>query len=197
MIPKGLFTQIVMVILAVSIVMTYVKPAFSAIASTQDTIEKYKQEKNKTASVNELLTTLSARLDSVSNNDKRELLTYLPDLIDEIAITRDLSLIAAEAGVSFKDAKYLGEKVEVAAKGSVPAETTSLGLPKKYAFSLDVEGTYTQLKNLFSLIQQNNYPLEVHGLKITKLEGGFLQAEIQLMTYSYQETTNNDNKIVF
>lgn len=192
MIPKGLFTQIGMVIVAVSIIITYVQPAFAKIGSVQDIIEVYSQERKKVESVNAKLSKLMSDIENVSNDDRRQLLTYLPDSVDEIAVPRDLVLITAEAGVLYKNSSFVGLDETLTPKSS----GESINLPKAYSFTLSVEGTYDQLKNLFRLMEQNNYPLEVRSVEIDKIDGGFLGAEIQLITFSYQDQIM-DNKIVF
>lgn len=192
MIPKGLFTQIGMIIVAVSLIVTYVQPAFVKIGAVQDDIEIYREESKKVISVNSQLASLISRLDSISNDDKRQLLTYMPDAVDVIAVPRDLLLISNEAGVLYKDATFFGIDEE---SKKVDIEN-NLHQPLKYLFTLSVEGTYSQIKNLFRLMEQNNYPLEVQSVNIKQIDGGFLAAEIEIATYSYQEQVTS-NKINF
>lgn len=192
MIPKGLFTQIAMIIIAIAIIITYVQPAFGEIGGVQDNIEIYAKERMKVESVNMQLSSLLSKINSVSNEDRRQLLTYLPDVVDEIAVPRDLVLITREAGILYKSSSYVG----VSDVTNLTDSEKELNLPKAYTFNLSVEGTYSQLKNLFNLMEQNNYPLEVHAISVKKIDGGFLQAEIELVTYSYQEQII-DNKIIF
>ncbi len=191
MIPKGLFSQISMLILSVSIIITYVKPAFEVIGTVQDSIEVYSNERKKIESVNLQLATLTSKINSVSNNDRKSLLTYLPDKVDEIAVSRDLSFIAKEAGIIYKNSSSNGNKENA---NSTNLEETTV-IPKAHSFSLSVEGTYSQLKNFLRLVEQNNYPLEIHDMNITSVDGGFLQAEIDFVTYSYQEQVINNNII--
>lgn len=188
MIPKGLFSQIGMIIVAVALIVTYVQPAFAKIGLVQDNIEIYREERKKVISVNSQLASLVSRLDSVSNEDKRELLTYLPDVVDVIAVPRDLAIISNEAGVLYKNATLLG-MVDDTNELEIGAVFTP---PQKYEFTLSVEGTYSQIKGLFRLMEQNNYPLEVQSFNIKQIFGGFLAADIKIATYAYREpvTTN-------
>lgn len=194
MIPKGLFTQIAMVILAVAIIVTYVKPAFTEIGAVQDNIEVYQAERDKVISVNAKLADLQSRLMSISNEDKRKLLTYMPDSVDVIAVPRDLTIISNEAGVLYKNSTFLGsdEKVKDQSDDAAAGEVS----PAKYDFSLAVEGTYSQIKKLFVLMEQNNYPLEVQSVTIKEIDGGFLSADLKISTYAYYEPVIN-NKINF
>ena len=189
MIPKGLFTQIGMVIVAVAIIVTYVQPAFSELGGVQDEIGVYQDERKKVADVNEQLDKLVTRLESISNEDEKKLNTYLPDEIDEIHIKRDLLLIANQAGVLLRSSSF--SKGTNRNTSSVPDKTKNL--PTQHTFSLSVEGTFGQLKNLFSLMEQNHYPMEVSSVSVTGKEGNFLDAEITFATYTYQpEDTNKE-----
>jgi len=191
MIPKGLFTQIAMLILAVAIIITYVQPAFVKIGSVQDDIGIYEEQRNKVASVNDQLAALVARMESVSNDDKRRLLTYLPDSVDEVAVQRDLVAIMAEAGVIYKSVSYMGK-----ASDQTTASKAEIVLPSGSSFDLAIDGTYGQIKNFLRLLEQNQYPLEIQNLDIVQLEGGFLNANMQLNTYAYKPP-EPDKQIVF
>ncbi len=189
MIPKGLFTQIAMVILAGGIIFTYIKPEFTEISDVQDNIEVYKTEREKVSSVNLKLASLVATLDDISPDDQHRLFTYLPDTVDDIAILRDLLLISLESGVLYKDASYAGDSKK--SKRSSNNRSSAELLPLKQEVTLSVEGTYSQLKNLFTLIEQNHYPLEVHAITVAQVDEEFLGATITLVTYSYQGTVSD------
>jgi len=191
MIPKGLFAQIGMVILSVAIIITYVEPAFRDIGEVQDNIAVYQTEKEKVSLVNDQLNSLLQIQKDVSLVDQNRLLTYMPDedTIDPIAIPRDLALISVQAGVIYKNAAFVGSSDKSSA--DVTEED-----PQAYTFSYSVEGTYTQVKNLFSLLEQNHYPLEVRDLSISRIEGGFLSVEMTIDTYAYRNSLPT-NTLVF
>lgn len=182
MIPNGLFTQIALVILSVGIVVTYIKPAFEGVAKVQDQITAFQTEREKIDQVNLQLKTLTASAESVSLDDKERLLTYMPNSVDTIAVPRDLTFIAQEAGVILKDVSYGGVPNEAVDEEAVSAFELSAN-PSPHMLSLTVQGNYSQIKNLFAVLEQNNYPLEVHNLEIQKVEGGFLEATVDIVTY--------------
>lgn len=193
MIPKGLTTQIGMLIVSAGIIFTYVQPAFGEVAKIQDNIQTYQIERDKVVSVNSQLSRLMAQMESVSNDDQRRLLTYMPDSVDEINVSRDLLLITIPSGVLYKDVRYTGLADRASKKNRAATEEESG--PEGHQFSLSVEGTYEQIKNLFRLIEQNNYPLEVRGVEISKLDGGFLGADLILVTYSFQSDITNEESV--
>ena len=193
MIPQGLFTQIGMVIISAAVIVTYIQPIFTEIGVKQKDISIYQDKIKSVSAVNDKLDSLTARLNSVSTDDNRRLLTYMPDEIDSISVIRDLYLISNQAGVFYVDAQYEGEVEDRKASASSEGVDTD---PRKYSFLLSVEGTYRQIKGLISLLEQNNYPLEIHSLDIDQLEGGFLSVNLSLVTYSYKSfIIGGDNKI--
>lgn len=181
MIPKGLFTQIAMIVVSVGILITYVQPTFGEISSIQDDIEVYEEERAKVSAVNQQLAQLVERLETVSAEEQRALLTYIPNEVDAIAVPRDLQFIAEEAGVLYKQVSYL----EVADGLFSDDQIEDEGFPVPHAFSVEIEGTYSQIKDFLELLEQNNYPLEVHEMNVQVIEGGILGVDLRIVTYSH------------
>jgi hypothetical protein len=182
MIGKGLFTQLVMLAVSVAIVITFIQPKFIEITEVQDSISIYQQKRGEVLSVNSKLASLVSSLDGVSSADQRKLFDYLPDEVDSISVVRDLYLISNQAGVFYGNANFFGP--------TLPDNDgkSSFGNPTPYSFELSVEGTYSQVKELLSLLENNYYPLEVQGLDITKLDGGFLSVSLNIVTYAYDDS---------
>lgn len=189
MIPRGLFTEIVIILLATGIIFTYIQPTFDEITKTQEDIMLFRTESEKISAVNEQLSDLVAQVESISSEDRRKLLTYLPDTVDTVDIPRTLSFMAEDAGVILGQVSYVGVN-----KKSPEADAEA---PVSHEFSMDVSGTYEQIKNLLSMMERNEYPLEIRSLSISTQEGGFLNAQLQITTYSQYEpeastlTSNN------
>lgn len=181
MIPSGLFTQIAVVALSVGIIFTYIKPALGVVAVTQDNIAVYQDKITEVESVNNDLNLLSAQISNVSKTDKDKLATYIPNFVDTIAVPRDITFIAQESGLLLRKVTY----DDVLRQEST--EEVSPSFPKPHAISVGVDGTYGQIKLFLQLLEQNNYPLEISELNIQKIDGGFLSAEMKLVTYSILE----------
>ena len=177
--------QIAITILSVGIIVSYVKPAFDLIAKNQNQIGVYKEEFVKVAEVNAKLAQLSSDVSAIDAVDQRRLLTYMPDIVDTIVVPRTLEAIAEESGVTLKNVTSESESEN---KNSSSADTTSTVdptiQPQAAIFAMAFEGSYDQLKKLLQLLEQNEYPLEITSLKITKLEGGFLSVDMTITTYS-------------
>lgn len=188
MIPKGLFAQIAVIIVAIAIVWLNVKPSFEKVKNTQNDIETYQTEREKIVVVNSQLATLVTKMDSISTEEQRRLLTYLPNVIDELRISRDIMLIAKEAGVIYRDVQYAGEE-GVSSNIRDEANIT----PISHFFTLSVEGTYDQVKNLFVQLELNDYPLEVRDVSIAKAEGDFLTTSVTIATYALRHEVSDSN----
>ena len=201
MIPSGLFSQIALIILSIGIIFTYIKPAFGDITALQEQISVYQEERGKVASVNASLEQKLQIIDTVFSADKDRLVNYLPDLIDPLVVMRDIDTIADLSGVIVSDVVDNGP-VEEAIEESIdpyavydpyaPVVDSLSGGPYAYSFALTVNGSYNQLKDLVELLEQNNYPLEIRELNIQASEGGFLNGEFLLYSYSLNQTNAED-----
>ncbi len=178
MIPSGLFTQIIMLVLSVGIVFAYVQPAFSTIGEIQDDISVYQIEREKVASVNAQLQTLVDKMLSVSPQDRVALLSYIPDTVDTVAVPRDLQAMAEAAGLILRTVASV-ETTDMQLDSEVLESTTP------YGFQVSVEGSYLQIKSFLLLIEKNNYPLEIHSFTMQPLEGGFMSATLQIVTHGH------------
>ena len=190
MIPKGLFTQIAMVIVSVGIIAAYIRPALAEIGEVQNNISLYQEERSKISVVTGRLAELAARLDAISAADQEQLQVYMPDMVDTIAVPRDLEFITEEAGVIFTQVSYDGVIEDFFVDPEVAEKEN---YPTPHAFVLTVEGTYGQIKDLLALMEANNYPLEVRQLDVRQIDGDFLTAQIAVITYSHlpPEVSNN------
>lgn len=194
MIPYGLFSQTLFLLLSVALVFTYIKPTFSEIDATQDKIETYEQEIEKVSAVNDKLANLVAGYDNISQTDRLKILTYMPDEVDTIAVPRDLYAIGTQAGVIIRQIEYIGstkdENADVASDVLLfdpevaPDPVVSAGTePEGHRFEMSFEGSYAQVKTVLALMEENVYPLEVHELDISRSEGGFLTVKLSIITY--------------
>lgn len=189
MIPKGLFSQILLLLMAVGIVLLYVRPTFSQIAEKQDTITLYQNERGKVEQVNRDLQMRLSELESISSTDHRRLLTYMPDSVDELVVMRDIQNIVSRTGLILSNiAEDTGtQNSSRAARNRTNVETVQESDTGAYAypFTITVEGSYNQIKLLLNALQLNDYPLEVHGITVSANAGGFLTADLRIVTYAH------------
>lgn len=188
MIPKGLFTQLALLLLGVGIVITYIRPAFTEISNTQEQIATYIDERGKVESVNTTLFNRLNTIDSIFDADRDRLLTYMPDSVDSIAVMRDIETIAERTGVVVVNIADNGPLKRERSRGrniyAVASDDESVMGPHAYSFSTNVRGSYRQIKDLLAELGKNHYPLEVRLLDMRSEEGGFILADMNLFTYS-------------
>lgn len=183
MIPKGLFTQIAMIILSVGIAFSYVSPTFTAIGEKQDSLALYQAELRKVEAVNQKLESLLAKDNGIDPDDRAKLLTYMPDRVDEVAVMRELSFIVEQSGMTLNTIEYeLGVQDR---SDNLPTVSNVVSMVP-HSFKFTVDGTYPQFKDLLTFLSQNHYPLEIQELSVGDAEEGFVSADLTLVTYEIE-----------
>jgi hypothetical protein len=185
--PLGLASQIFAIGLAVAIVWFFVRPTFAEIGDLQNEIQQYTQERERVTETNVNLAALVSTLETIEVADRMRLVTYMPTFLDEIAVLRDLTTIADITGVNYTAIKYNGEFLDTSEESRIATEIQTV---TAHTFSISVEGTYARIKDFFSLLEQNQYPLQISNLNIKALDGGFLQADAIVVTY-----VNDSNEV--
>jgi hypothetical protein len=180
MIGNSLVTQGIVLALALAVVFTYIKPILSEIGTRQDEIAQTKTELETITSVNSRLAELVKAVEAIPQVDKTALYAYIPDTVDEVQVLKDLSSMAAIVGVAVRNLSYEGEgKINEAAEDAAVK-------PIPHTFKISTAGSYEKLKQLLLFLEQNKYPLEVTTLVITPIEGGYLELELGIVTYSHK-----------
>ncbi len=184
MIFNSFVTQIGMLILGVGIVFTYVQPTFAKIGTMQSTIAQYQEEQRKVNEVNGQLARLVDEVNLITASDMRALMTYMPDEVDHVAVSRDIFTMAEIAEVYLEDITYDGLLLDIQTSEEVVEEL----MPTQHAFSTTISGTYEQIKSFLQLLEQNNYPLEIKDLTMMSTETGIIETTLLIITYSYTTT---------
>ena len=188
MIPSGLLTQIGMLIVSVTIVFTYIKPAFGNISVKQDNIAAYKEEKKKVISVNSKLASLISQIESVDSDDEFKIVSYLPDKLDEISVQRDIRFMIDKIGLIYRNLSISDKENDPNTSTQANNTSRNSDKPKVHTISLEVAGDYQQLKEFLVLLESNAYPLELTSLKVNPSKSGIdLDIFMDLTTYTYNE----------
>ena len=177
----GVISQLAVLGLAVLISILYTKPVLEGIQITQGQILEYQNQQAKIGKVNADLAKHVATIQSVSPQNITRLTTYVPKQVDGIAVMRDIKLIAESVGSSVTIIEHEAVAEQLADQLVVADDEV---IQASREFTLAVDSTYNQLKLLLALLAKNNYPLEVHELRVQPLEGGFLDVTMQLVTYA-------------
>lgn len=197
MIPKGLFSQIALLVIGAAIVITYIRPMFDEIQNNQDQIATYQSERGKVESFNQALADRLRIIDEVFAADRERLLTYMPDQVDPIAVMRDLESIAEANNVIVESISDNGSLQRDRSQRSVytdanQSDSRNAG-PYAYSFGMSVTGSYEQIKAMLDRLDRNQYPLQVQLLEMTGEEGGFISASLNILTYSNLPTVETTN----
>ena len=210
-------TQIILVGLSVVIIFTVIRPMFDTIRLNQDEIVKFRQAISTAGEFNTRLTQLRARADSFSARDLEALETYIPPTIDMLSVSRDIALIAQQNGMIIND--ITAHDVEGSGTEEMAPFDPSAPLPPELAgdpmldpnaavgatslvdeaerklvsqtFSVDVLGSYEQMKSLLADFERNVYPLRLVGLEFTNDSSDSSDAfvfSLELETYALTST---------
>ena len=163
-----------------ALIFVYIQPTLERVAETRDTISIYKSEQQRVSEVNQQLALLVNEINSISPTDQRALLTYMPDKVDDASVSRDIFTISQIANVEIRDIK-----------ASVARSSAEDDEPIPHIFDINMDGPYNNIKQFLSLLEQNNYPLEVRELaastKGSDSDGGIdedLVVQLKVVTYS-------------
>jgi hypothetical protein len=178
--PIGLISQIFVIGFAVAIVALYVRPTFAEIGDIQNKTQEFLLERERVTETNKVLAAHVLELQSITVNERNRLSTYMPQLLDEVAVLRDIEIIAQNSDVNYREIQYTGERIDNSAEARLLQDVDLL---QQQEFTIVVQGSYSMLKDFFSLLEQNEYPLQVHELQISALDDGFLSADATVVTY--------------
>lgn len=196
-----LFTQVILLVTSVIIIVTYVRPAFTEIAVVQDDITRFDNTVSRAAELNTALRDLIATEQSISNSEIVKLSTYLPTELDEVTIMRDINNIftISEVDITSMNAAA-GEAIQISSnisQGSRRAASVEGGDPSVVYrdFAVQFMGTYEQLKSVLENVESNAYPLEIvdlvfasaqeeDGEQTSGLPRGYMQYSLTLRAFA-------------
>ncbi len=176
----SLFTQVGMIIVAATIVFTYIKPTFANIEKTRTTTDTYIIEADKVKGVDDLLVQKAAKVDAVSAADSAALKRYVPDEVDDVAVMKDIQGIFAALAFPLTSLNAGGAS---AAPSAVSGTIGNVGLVP-HSFTVATKLTYDELKTLLKVLEVNNYLLQIDSLTITPGESGLLTISMVLSTFN-------------
>ena len=177
----SLITQVIMIVVAVTIVLMYIQPKISTIRDTQDITTSYQTETENVSAVNASLKAKIAAIEAIAPQDAQALARFIPDTVDEISVLKDISNIVEAGSVSTYDVAYDGDS---SAKAVAEAEAVLPPGVTEHYFSISFESNYSQLKSVLSLLETNNYLLQVANLKVATGKEGFLTVDLSVVAFA-------------
>lgn len=182
--------QIILIVVALVIVFTVIRPMVMNIQADQRELSQYQQAVRTAGQFNTRLNELLSRMNSLSTEDITSLEMFLPAELDPLMVSRDITAImqqnqmivtsvTAEDGQiidtaqSESPAEYIapppGEDGMVATN-STQAPAPSLAVEARRSlvsqrFTVNALGTYEQMKQALRDMEQNIYPLRLVTLE--------------------------------
>lgn len=175
--------QIILLITAVVIVFTVIKPKFEAISQTQSEVVSYRTAVENIGQYNARLQSLMNEASSIPAEDLAALYRYLPEAIDAVAVGRDIYNIVASHDMLLIDV-VPGEVQEVVTDNVATATVSDPGMSDpamtgdtgafvtnsrslkvmSSTFDVSMVGSYEDMKAVLQDIEKNDYPLRVKEL---------------------------------
>ena len=195
-----LITQIALTVIALVIILTYIKPTLLVIGEKQDDLYEYADASDKAAELNRQLSTLVATTKTFSTLDIQALDEYLPSSIDTMKVMADIVTMAENSDMRVETITS-GELTEVVDDIVLEGDVIESDGASSLEFEVSVQGSYKSFKEFLQALEQNKYPLEVSLLSFSE----FLEEEnlltssdelfegvytISLLTYAYKHVQN-------
>jgi len=202
--------QIILLVTAVVIVFTVIKPKFDSIREAQVEALSYQSAVDNIGQYNARLQQLTDQAGAISAEELAALYRYLPESVDAVAVGRDINNIADKNGLLLLDV-VPKDGVEIvvdaeAAPATDPAVrdpammrvegTYAEGQPSRkssvlmsHAFAVEVIGTYDSMKSMLEDLERNDYPLRVVEFSFGVDEEGSDLVEYSLVLETYSLTS--------
>ena len=170
----SVIVQVLLFVIALTIVWFYVYPAFTMVSEKQDRVSEYDEAIAEAQTANQLLDELLQEIRAIDSADQEALTTYLPESIDPIVVQRDLLAFVQRRDLQMENLSQTSDAELVEEENRYQSE-----------FSISVTGTYDEIKNLLADIESNNYPLHVDTAQLESLGGDSLRTELSFITYAF------------
>ncbi|MCA9365651.1 hypothetical protein KC723_02050 [Candidatus Kaiserbacteria bacterium] len=188
------FIQIILLVVAIGIGLTYLKPTFEDIQGIQDDIAVYENEIKNVAAVNAGLELLYQRVVKMDTQYKKSLYTYLPDEIDELSVLKDIITIAEMDD----NLTIIGASPE-ALETEIEIEGHEDDLLVTGSFMIELYGPYDSIKQFLRRVEKNNYQLMVSDMTLqpSEVDSGsglmedIIQTEITFVAFALPVKINN------
>ncbi len=202
--------QIILLVTAVVIVFTVIKPKFDSIRQAQVEALSYQSAVDNIGQYNARLQQLTDQAGAISAEELAALYRYLPESVDAVAVGRDINNIADKNGLLLLDVVPKdGVEIVVDAEAApatdpavmdpamLPVEGTyAEGQPSRkssvlmsHAFAVEVIGTYDSMKSMLEDLERNDYPLRVVEFSFGVDEEGSDLVEYSLVLETYSLTS--------
>jgi hypothetical protein len=169
----SLIAQGLLIVVALTILVTFVKPMFADIGNTQNELSQYTDALAKATQFNRRLQELVSIRDGFPAEGMQKLEQFIPSSIDALHVMENIenifalknipikSMIAKDEVLPFSDVSFEGGYVDGVIQNSEPIETTPDQSVHQRDFEVTFVGTYANLKDILPMIESNAGLLEI------------------------------------
>lgn len=164
----GLLTQLLLIIISITLALVYIRPTLASIRVVQDELFEYSDAVAKAEEFNQRLRELLTIEKSFSAQNIASLNEFLPETIDTVQVMRDIEFIALQSNVtlgSIGASETVSPTQEFTFEDELPESPT---LPY-VDFTVDVTGSYNEVKNFLANVETNSYILEIVALDLAEV----------------------------
>lgn len=160
-----MITQIILIVTAVLIVFTYVRPTLVGVKSVEDQAHQYTGAVTQASEYNQHLGSLIQKENSFSPANIKAVETFLPPSIDNVAVVADINTIASQANLVSKTISVDKRTVNVNTPNPKLATSSAPSLTHT-DFSVTLNGTYSDFQQFLLLLAENKYQLDITKLTV-------------------------------
>ncbi len=190
--------QILLILIAIVIIVSAIKPKFAEIQFNQNEIAQYLNALEKAGLYNQRLQELLSRASSISSVNKEHLDQFLPNKLDETMVSRDIKniidkngLLLLEIEIKRSDALTVAEAGNISDDGFIQNEALEGEARRDLnatRFVVEVIGNYGQMKSMLADLERNSYPLRLVAFSFeAPSDSELYQYSLELETYSISQ----------
>lgn len=199
------FIQIALLIIAIVIAVTVIRPKLADMQATQAETNSYKTALDNIDAYNRRLQALTTQVNAISADRLASLDRFLPEDIDPTVVARDISNIVEQNNMLMLDitesepavvSTTVGKDFEVDSPENIPAGAFYGDIGQAvsglvaHQFTLSMVGNYKDLKTTLADFERNIYPLRVVEFNFDAADSDLVSYRIVLETYSLPASTN-------
>lgn len=200
-------TPIISMLIALALLLTYVKPSFEEIKSVQSETQDYTEAIDRSEALHARVNELIMRQNSFSPADLERLEALLPDQIKEVSLMLDIDALSKRHNLTFgnillentgeDNVKPLPETVtrSVLRDPGNPAAGSreeTVTIPRYYTpvdISFAVTGTYTDFKSFIADLERSLVLMDIMDLTVSATEGDLTTYSVTTRLYSFNPGT--------
>lgn len=191
--------QVLLIIIAIVIIVTAIKPKLAEVQFNQNEIAQYLNALEKASLYNQNLQELLNRASGISPSDKAALDRFLPETLDATMVSRDIKNIVDRNGMLLLEIET--KQSDAATVASTGGDVSEDGFIRGEAlesearqdlnavrFVVETIGSYKQMKSMLEDFERNSYPLRLVVFSFeAPSDSDLYHYSVELETYSINQ----------